>query len=428
MLDVQVRCFGQSQAVDIDLRAFWVPLVHRYAPIEGPGGLARALSPLLHTDTSQMVHVTRYADVREVWERDQDFSVRVYGRRMAETTGEFLLGMSDPVRHAAEARILAQVIRRDDAARVARIAAEETERALTPLRGRGRLDVVKQLANEIPIRVVMRYFGLEGAAPSELLKLFQQVSFYIFSFWEDADMKAAALPAGARLKQLIADCIGRRRAAASVRDDDVLGRMLTMQERFSDGDAGIVRSIAGLCSGTLNAPMGLFVNVVDKLLKLSTAERAQLSRSVRGGDDPAASQRFRAQVLEAQRFGVFPGALHRHVERDSVIAAGTRRARSIPAGTTVVVWPSLAAFDEREFGSPFAFLPGRPSSRYMGFGHAVHRCLGEHVGQVMIEQMTKPLFALAGLRRSSGKAGTVQNGPVSAARFPVSFELRFEPH
>jgi cytochrome P450 len=119
--------------------------------------------------------------------------------------------------------------------------------------------------------------------------------------------------------------------------------------------------------------------------------------------------------------------LHRYAERRSVLAEGTPRARTVEQGTTVVVWPSLAAFDERVFPSPFTFMRGRPQTHYMGFGHGLHRCLGEHVGQALIEQMARALFALEGLSRARGRAGTVQNGPLSKARFPISFRVRFDP-
>lgn len=412
----------------MDLKPLWVPLVHRFVPTPGPGRLAAGLSFFLHADASKMVHVTRYADVREVWQREDDFSVRTYGTRMAETTGPFILGTTDSARYLPEARVLAQVVRREDAALIQRIAAEETERAFLRVRSRGRVDVIQDVADIVPIRLAMRYFGIQVADSERLLRLFQKVSFYIFAFWFDPAMRDAGIAAGVELKHILGELIKRRRQSGEHGDQDVLGRLLSMHEPFVDGDAGIARSIAGLCSGTLNAPIGLFANSVDKLISLPRSQRRtlqELARSSAGVDRQGHS--FQDYVLEAERFGVFPGVLHRYAERDTTIAAGTAREKHVAAGTTVVVWPWLAGFDSVPFEQPFAFKPGRPKSQYMAFGHERHRCLGEFIGQAMVCEMTRALFALDGLRRASGKAGTIQSRPIEQASFPRSFVLEFEP-
>ena len=412
----------------MDLKPIWVPLVHRLFPTPGPGRLASGLSLFLHADASKMVHVTRYADVQEVWQREEDFSVRTYGARMSETTGPFILGMTDSARYLPEARVLAQVVRRDDAALIQRIAIEETERAFERIEGRGRIDVIQDVADLVPIRLAMRYFGIQVADSERLLRLFQKVSFYIFAFWFDPTMRDAAIAAGVELKYILGDLIKRRRQSGQLGDHDVLGRLLSLHEPFVDGDAGIARSIAGLCSGTLNAPIGLFSNAVDKLLGLERGQRRALYELAcsRAATDPS-GHTFEDYVREAERFGVFPGVLHRYAERSTSIAAGTSREKQIEQGTTVVVWPWLASLDSAPFEQPFAFRPGRPKSQYMAFGHSRHRCLGEHIGQTMVTEMARALFALPGLRRAPGKAGTIQSLPIEQASFPRSFLLEFDP-
>ena len=141
----------------MDLRPLWLPIVHRYCPTPGPGGFASALSLFIHADASRMVHVTRYMDVAEVWQRDDDFSVRGYDERMKATTGAFILGMNDLARYAPDAAVIHRVVRREDAALIRRIVAEETERAMAPIRRTGRVDIVKDVwETSCPMRFVMR--------------------------------------------------------------------------------------------------------------------------------------------------------------------------------------------------------------------------------------------------------------------------------
>jgi cytochrome P450 len=414
-----------------DLLRFVLPLVHRFLPTPGPGGLVNAaLSRALGADSSAMVHVTRHLDVMEVLERDDDFSVRLYDEKMTATTGPFYLGMNELARYEPDARVIWRAVRKDDVSLVRRIAAEETARALDRVRPRGTLDVVKDLAEIVPIQFVRRYYGLSAPDPARLLRLFQTTSKYLFAFWSDPGMRDEATTAGHELREMLdADIARRRREGTQGQGDtDVMGRFLSMTDGFSDGDAGIARSLAGLSSGSLNAPFGLFVYAVDKLLGLSEDQVSLAGRiaqaATRGSQADAA--RFQDWLYEAERFAVYPPFSYRYAERDLTLAAGTPREKRIPRGATVVTWQSLAAFDPDVFDDPFGFVPGRPRWQYMGFGHARHRCLGEHMGQALLEEMARALFALPRLRRAAGRAGQVQTLPVQQGKYPSSLVLDFD--
>jgi cytochrome P450 len=412
----------------MDITPYWLPILHRVFPTLGPGGLASALRFKLHADTSRMVHVTRYFDVMEVWNRDEAFSVRTYDQRMSETTGAFILGMNDLARYTPDAKAIGRAVRRSDELLVRRIAREETESVMERVRRVGRVDVVRELSETVSIRLVMRYFGLRYEKPTHLLHLFQKASWYIFSFWSDPVMRDAAVAAGEELRQVLAALVATRKRSGAPSDDDVLGRLLASPEGFVDGDRGIERSLAGLGSGTLNAPIGLFAKSMDKLVGLDEPERAavhDLARAATEGD-AAAESRLRDYLYEAERFNVFPSVLYRYAEHATTLARGTSREKAVPGATTVVVWPSLAAFDSEIFERPFDFVPGRPKWQYMGFGQGRHRCLGEHIGQVLIEEMARSLLALPHLRRAPGEAGTVQTRPIQEASFPRSFVLEFD--
>jgi hypothetical protein len=205
--------------------------------------------------------------------------------------------------------------------------------------------------------------------------------------------------------------------------------MLAMKQGFSDGDAGIPRSIAGLASGNLNAPVGLCVLTVDQFFKFGAevvGELSSLARSVSRGES-GNEARFHDFVIEGERFNVYPPFLYRYAERDTTLAAGTNREKAIPKGSTIVNWASVAAFDSDVYERPFDFVPGRPKWQYLNFGYGRHRCLGEHIGQTLLFEMMRGLFALPRLRRAPGKAGQVQTLSISEGRYAKSFGLEFDP-
>src|SRR6185295_7295946 len=174
----------------LDARRWLVPLAHRFCPTPGPGGLVDfVLSKVLKTDAENTVHVTRYLDVLEVLQRDDDFSVRIYDDKMKATTGEFFLGMNEKNRYERDARVVWQAVRKSDAELTHRIAAEEARAALDRVRGTGRLDVVKDLVEPATIRFVVRYFGTSVPDAERLLRLYQTTSKYLFAFWSDPGMR-----------------------------------------------------------------------------------------------------------------------------------------------------------------------------------------------------------------------------------------------
>jgi cytochrome P450 len=244
-------------------------------------------------------------------------------------------------------------------------------------------------------------------------------------------MEAEAIAAARRLRQLLSTLVAARRSSRDFGEGDVLGRFLELDRQgisFYDGDSGIVRSIAGLQSGHLNAPNGLFVYAVNRLLALDAeclAALREIAFAAHGGDAPARAA-LEDHWLEAERFCVYPPFSYRHAEEETLLARGTRREKRIPKDSTVVTWQSLAAFDPDVFADPFAFAPGRPRWQYLGFGHARHRCLGEEIGQILLTEMAAALFGLPGLRRRPGRAGRLRELPIRQGRYPVRLELEHD--
>jgi cytochrome P450 len=74
--------------------------------------------------------------------------------------------------------------------------------------------------------------------------------------------------------------------------------------------------------------------------------------------------------------------------------------------------PILANFDASVFPSAEAFDPNRNESKETApllFGWARHRCLGEHMAELLMLEMTKALFS-RDVERAPGSAGRIAKG------------------
>jgi cytochrome P450 len=294
----------------------------------------------------------------------------------------------------------------------------------------GHVDLVRDLAEPAVTAVVAEYFGMPGD-PIPTLRLFQALSQHCFSFWKNDRVRDRAAAASVELRRLALARIAELRASAGggAVDDTVFGRLVAMPDGFDDDD-GVTRTALGLTSGFINAPLGILIYGVDKLVDLDEGTLEPLRRAAREATlgDERAEPIIQDYLLEAERFVVYPPFVHRYAERNTVIAAGTRRETLVPRGATVVAWGALAMFDEEVVSDPWTFRTGRPAEQFLGFGHGRHACIGTHIGQAVLGEVLKGIFAMPRTRRARGESGKVRNLPVEEGRYPVSFELEFDPH
>ena len=145
------------------------------------------------------------------------------------------------------------------------------------------------------------------------------------------------------LRTYIQGLIDARRSSGAVQDD-VLGRCLAMQRKGERGfDDGHIRSsIVGFIVGGPPQPPMVVPQALEQLLRRPDA-LAGAQQAARDNDD----QLLAGYVFEAMRFDPLAPFLPRVATKDSVLAAGTRRAVAVPKGTQVLVAFSSAMMDER---------------------------------------------------------------------------------
>lgn len=380
------------------------------------------------TDGERALWVFRWHDVRRVLNDPSRFSVSVSGQRMRQSIGPFFLGL-DP--GAAAPTVPGEPWYEDDAGAMrdalevphpdfaatqqawrrlgqVRALAEElaSERVRAALERTGEIDVVGDLADAVPLAFALRFYGLSDTDGGEgLLSGLRAASSYVFGV-DVADKLPAAVSGGrmvaAHVLALVRERI-RQRASGVPSADHVLDRLI--EGRYAsvpNRDEAIARLLVGTLSGTIIPTAWIFIEAVDRLLRLPRKQREALSRSAQIGDRSA----VRAYVLEAIRFFPFPPLLLRRALEPTRIGG-----RRVEAGALVVLVLTAASMDWRRFRRPFSFRPGRPDEGSLIFGTGPHHCMGRAIGETLLTEMALALFAQRRLRRARGNRGHLEYEP-----------------
>ena len=316
---------------------------------------------------------TTHAETKEILARDEDFTVALYTPKMAATVGPFLLGMQHTPSYDHDHEALQVAVPREDLPVIQSLVDDIVEDVLTIPRRMGRLDVVSDVAEGIPLRLSARYFGLTDPDGQTLVPLGRAVFRNTFYNLDDPAIAQPAVGAGQRLQAHVAGLIAALRAGDAPPGGparDVLGRMLEMQ---ADGRPGI--SDTWIHTNLL----GLFVGMLPLTSKVSSlALDAMFSRRAAGRREGAAAD-GRDDVLwrcisEAMRFAAQTPGIFRVAGRDLTIGSGSGRSYTIPEGTRILAGTQPAMFDPAVFPQPGRVRLDRPDDGYFTLGYGLHAC------------------------------------------------------
>ena len=189
----------------------------------------------------------------------------------------------------------------------------------------------------------------------------------------------------------------------------MLGRYPALQAEGVEGfsDKAIRTAILCMVVGAPPQPPMVVSQAMEQLLRRPEALAA--AAAVTAANDDALLHDI---VREAMRFDPLAPGLPRIAVQEWTVARGTRRARTIPKGATVIAAFPSAMMDDRRIPSPTRFDPGRRSHECIHFGHGLHECFGRHINGATLHMMLKPLLRRPNLRRACGPAGRlIKNGP-----------------
>lgn len=351
------------------------------------------------------VLVTRFDEVQEVLTHDRVFAVP-YGDKVRELNGgpNFLLGMADGEEYRRFRRQVMAAFRFEDVPALVAPAASRLAREM--LAGSaGRIDAVEAFLTRIATLICRDYYGLDIADPLAFGHWTLALSTHVFV---DA---ATVVPAHRRAAEAAAErvraVIDQSMAAlrnAPVKPDTVLARLLDIQASDPTLSDEIIRGfLIGMVTGFVPTNTLAAGNILDTLLSRSDF-MAQARAAALAGDDDL----LRRCLFEALRFKHIHWGLTRIATRDYTLAAGTPRAKHVPAGKKVLASTWSAMFDGRRVERPDTFDPARRPAEYMEFGYGLHWCIGAFIAQTHITQSFKALLTAGPLRRAAGKDGTLQ--------------------
>lgn len=425
--------------------------------------LLRRLRPIAIVGNT--VLVANGACVREVLDRFEDFTLgEVLGPRMP--WGPFLLTLDWRQQHDRERTLLKSVVLRDaDIKKIRCVAAKTCEAALDAATrnyaGRREIDLVQGLFEPVIVKVAADYFGITpiGRNQTEMMHVLRQI----------AGIAMVDPPPGSPRQLDAADCIdaltrhikdliaARTRAtvpappAPPAKKSDLLSRLVTLRRATSGSppwldDDFIRRYVTGLATTGGATIVRASTHIVDRLLARPRALRharklvgdldadladlaelqslqdpkkpatpAQLKALLEAERRVEASRlRLRQIAYEALRFRPMLPLLVRYAPRDTVIGTGSRYARRVKAGSTVIAAPLAVMFDPEQFESPRRFFSTRPVDDYVHFGFGPRTCFGKYVADTVILEVVRAVVALPGLARVRGCAGHVAyDGPVA---------------
>jgi cytochrome P450 len=173
-----------------------------------------------------------------------------------------------------------------------------------------------------------------------------------------------------------------RRRRGRIRIDDVLGRLLEVQDESGaplDGETAR-RILVGLLVGAIDTT----APTVPRIVYVLASDPALRSRVRRDVDDPL---KMIGWCWEALRMWSPAPVLFRRTAGSLTLAG-----RTIPKGCKVAAFTQAAMFDRRVFPLPRQLNPERSPQYYMNFGAGLHPCAGRDVNRVQLPELVSSLL------------------------------------
>ncbi|MEP1420621.1 MAG: cytochrome P450 [Erythrobacter sp.] len=362
--------------------------------------------------------ITRYDDVAEALQNDKAVAVD-FGARIKALNGgpNFVLGMSDgPAYRGLHAETVKVFPLKENEEIVAPLSYKEAGRLLDE--GQGKIDGLRGLQTLVPIRICEEYYGLKVDDKDGFGRWTIAMSCYMFGNpTDDPDLEEAALAAAALVRPIVDDAIARVQAGAS--GDTITARLVARQKEDPEAmPDSIIRAILiGMVCGFVPTNTMASGHILDLLLS-NRDWMLQAREAARSGNDDL----LKRCLFEAMRFWPLNPGPFRVAGEDVVIAAGTRREKTIKKGTQMLLSTQSAMHDPRRVKNPDIFDPSRGQTDYMLMGLGLHWCIGAPLAYAQITQTFKALLERENVRRAPGKDGKMTKfGP-----FPESLWVLYD--
>jgi cytochrome P450 len=249
-------------------------------------------------------------------------------------------------------------------------------RVVDNLSGANQFDWAKDIAAELPMRVIGMLVGIPEADQAAMRDHFhQQLNA------ETIDPTTPPFEAMAQAEGLFGDYLDWRKDNPS---DDLMTQLVTLEFDDDTGTSRQLRREEILTYLNLIASAGTdttsrLIGWTGKVLGEQPDQRRELAR------DPSLIPNAIEEVL---RYEPPPYHFGRYVTRDVELYG-----RTVPAGSIMIVLPGSANHDDRRFADPDSFDTHRNISRILSFGFGAHLCLGANLarleGRIILEEVLK---------------------------------------
>ena len=239
------------------------------------------------------------------------------------------------------------------------------EDLLDGMRNADVVDLIKDFAYPLPVRVICELLGLPEALHDRSVVLSNDIAVWFGDIRRPAHSARAAQRAIAELEGYFAEMIRERRGA---RKDDLLDLLMDDAERPGglDYEDLLAQCVMLLVAGH-ETTRNLIGNGIYSLLK-----HPDTLAELRGDESlwPAA-------VEELLRYESPVQAFSRSVKADIDIDG-----KALPAGSAIVFMIGAAHRDPRQYSEPDRLDLRRPHNRHLAFGGDAHVCLGSTLARL----------------------------------------------
>lgn len=257
----------------------------------------------------------------------------------------------------------------------------------------GRMDVIKDLANPLPVIVIGELLGL----PREDRHLLKAWSDMLVGFLGSTRMTPALFSEAVRgivsMEDYLRQVIAERRKRPG---EDLLSRLLAAEEQ---GSLLSEQELLSTCTLVLFAGHETTTNLIGNAVNALLEHPEQLEVLRR---EPATVVSAVEEVLR------FDSPVQRQMRLTSEdIEVGGQR---IPKGETVVLMIGSANRDPAQFPEPDRLDVRRQENRHLTFGMGAHFCLGAPLGRLEAQLALGTLLRrFPDLKRSGGTPHRVEN-------------------
>jgi len=357
--------------------------------------------------------VTGYDDVVDVLRRDRDFGMP-YLTRMEELKTPFVLGMNPSPSYHSQSKALWDAFAGIDLDAVAKRTRELAEEELAE--SDGDVDVVERLTDRVLARTAPAVLWSGPALSTKQIDDARAISRDIFiNPFKDPKVRRRGATATRELRAFIKTLTVKRRDApadVSGRDPDVLDHLLALHAAGELSEKEVVDDLLGVTVAWVTSISRTTAFAFDELLRPERSRELARAQAAARDDKVEAVGEI---VFEALRFRPSMPALERVCTRAAPLGG-----RTIPRNRKLMLVLTAAMVDKRGIPVAGEFRAGRPCDEYLHFGRATHRCLGEAVARVQMQEIATALLRHPRARRASKLE---LDGP-----FPQHLMVSFDRH